>query len=104
MLTNCKQLKMTAADGKKYNNDVANTEQLLRLIQSMTEISKERAPQTFEENRAVARSGGEVAGIARIEAEKRIGKSVITAKNAGDFSNVISNVVDNAKRIEGKAA
>jgi hypothetical protein len=35
LLTNCKQLKMKAADGKRYNTDVANTEQLLRIIQSI---------------------------------------------------------------------
>jgi len=35
LLTNCKQLKMTAADGKKRLTDVANTEQLLRIIQSI---------------------------------------------------------------------
>jgi hypothetical protein len=35
LLTNCKQLKMTAADGKKYNTDVAAAEQLLRIIQSI---------------------------------------------------------------------
>ena len=35
LLTNCKQLKMKAADGKRYNTDVANTEQLLRIIQSV---------------------------------------------------------------------
>jgi len=34
-LTKCQQLKLKAADGKKYNTDVANTEQLLRLIQSI---------------------------------------------------------------------
>ncbi len=35
MLTNCKQLKMKAADGKNYKTDVADTEQLLRIIQSI---------------------------------------------------------------------
>ena len=35
MTTNCSQLKMQAADGKKYLTDVANTEQLFRLIQSV---------------------------------------------------------------------
>lgn len=35
LLTNCKQLKMTATDGKKRLTDVANTTQLLRLIQSI---------------------------------------------------------------------
>lgn len=33
LLTNCKQLKMKATDGKKRLTDVANTEQLLRIIQ-----------------------------------------------------------------------
>lgn len=35
LLTNCQQLKMTAADGKKRSTDVADTEQLLRIIQSI---------------------------------------------------------------------
>jgi hypothetical protein len=35
LATNCSQLKMQSADGKFYNTDVANTEQLLRLIQSI---------------------------------------------------------------------
>jgi hypothetical protein len=35
LVTNCHQLKMTAQDGKKRMTDVANTEQLLRIIQSI---------------------------------------------------------------------
>lgn len=35
LLTNCQQLKMTATDGKKRLTDVATTEQLLRIIQSI---------------------------------------------------------------------
>ena len=34
-VTNCNALKMTAADGKKRLTDVATTEQLLRIIQSI---------------------------------------------------------------------
>lgn len=34
-VTNCQQLKLEAADGKKYLTDVANPETLLRLIQSV---------------------------------------------------------------------
>jgi hypothetical protein len=34
-VTNCHQLKLEAADGKKYNTDVADPETLLRLIQSV---------------------------------------------------------------------
>ena len=36
LVTNCHQLKMRSTkDGKRYNTDVANTEQLLRIIQSI---------------------------------------------------------------------
>jgi hypothetical protein len=35
LTTNCSQLKMPAADGKYYKTDVADSEQLFRLIQSI---------------------------------------------------------------------
>jgi hypothetical protein len=35
LLTNCKQLKLPAADGKNYLTDVADTKQVFRLIQSI---------------------------------------------------------------------
>ena len=35
LATNCSQLKLESSDGKFYNTDVADTEQLLRLIQSI---------------------------------------------------------------------
>ena len=34
-VTNCNQLKLESSDGKKYLTDVADTEALLRLIQSI---------------------------------------------------------------------
>ena len=35
MVSNTNQLKMKSADGKYYNTDVMNTEQILRLVQSI---------------------------------------------------------------------
>ena len=35
LVTNCNQLKMQSTDGKFYKTDVADTEQLFRLIQSI---------------------------------------------------------------------
>ena len=35
LTTNCSQLKLLSADGKRYSTDVADTEQLLRIIQSI---------------------------------------------------------------------
>lgn len=217
LLTNCQQLKMKASDGKRYTTDVANTEQLLRIIQSIpspkaepfkmwlasvgrdcieetidpeltidralatylkkgysrewinqrlqaiqvrkeltdewddrgvkqgveyailtdeitrawsgmttrqykrlkglkkenlrdnmstlelvlnmlaeattTEISKTVEPQTFDENKNVARRGGRIAGNARKEIEADTGKPVITEKKAIDFSRLLSDVI-----------
>lgn len=59
-----------------------------------TEISKEQNPQTFAENLSVAREGGEVAGNARRDIEERTGRPVITSKNAADFSNLISDMIE----------
>jgi hypothetical protein len=59
-----------------------------------TAISKKQKPQTFDENKRVAREGGEVAGIARREAEKRTGEPVITSKKAVDFARLLTDVID----------
>ena len=46
------------------------------------EISKEKIPSNFTENKIIARQGGEVAGNARKDIEAKTGKKVITSKNA----------------------
>ena len=59
-----------------------------------TEISKQKAPETFSENLAVAREGGEAAGIARKAVEERTGVSVITAKNAAQLNQVVTDLLE----------
>ena len=68
LLTNCKQLKLKAADGKRYNTDVANTEQLLRIIQSvpskkaepfklwLAQIGRERIEETIDPEMTIDRA------------------------------------------------
>lgn len=46
-----------------------------------TEISKEEKPETFRANKSVAKRGGKVAGNARKETEKELGRSVVSEKN-----------------------
>ena len=46
-----------------------------------TEISQKEEPETFSENRMIAKRGGKVAGIARKETEKELGRSVVTSNN-----------------------
>ena len=179
--TNCSQLKMTAADGKKRLTDVATTEQLFRIIQSVpspkaepfklwlaqvgrerieenidpeqtidralatylrkgyskewsgmttreyknlkglkkenlrdnmstlelvlnmlaeattTEISKQRKPETFDENVEVAREGGDVAGIARCAVEERTGIPVVTSKNALELNRITLPAIEESQ-------
>ena len=64
-ITNCNGLKMTAPDGKKRKTDVANTEQLLRIIQSIPSpkaepfkawlamVGKERIEETIDPEEAI---------------------------------------------------
>ena len=68
LVTNCHQLKMTAADGKKRLTDVATTEQLLRLIQSipspkaepfklwLAQVGRERIEETIDPEQAIDRA------------------------------------------------
>ena len=58
-----------------------------------TELTKTTNPKGLEENRKVAKRGGSIAGNARKEIEKEIGKPVITSKNAVDMSKLIEDVV-----------
>ena len=61
-----------------------------------TEISKQKAPSTFSENVAVAREGGEAAGIARRAVEERTGVPVITSKNAVQLNQVVTDLLENS--------
>ena len=61
-----------------------------------TEISKQKDPSTFSENIAVAREGGEAAGIARKAVEARTGVPVITSKNAAQLNQVVASVLENS--------
>ena len=61
-----------------------------------TEISKQKAPETFSENLAVAREGGEAAGIARKAVEERTGVPVITSKNAAQLNQIVTELLEGA--------
>jgi BRO family, N-terminal domain len=73
-------------DLKRENlrDNMSNLELVLNMLAeaTTTEISKEKSPQDFDENRITARQGGEVAGNARKDIEAKTGKKVITRKNS----------------------
>lgn len=46
-----------------------------------TEISEKEDPDTFSKSKNIAKRGGNVAGIARKQTEKELGRSVISTEN-----------------------
>ena len=83
---------------KKENlrDNMSTLELVLNMLAeaTTTAISKKQLPETFAENKAVARAGGEAAGEARAAVEKRTGESVISTNNAVDFSELIPSIID----------
>ena len=57
---------------------------------TITAISQQEQPQTFEENRNVAKSGGETAKEARKVVEKRLGRSIISPLNASEKKKLVT--------------
>ena len=53
----------------------------------------EEQPEGFEANRKVAHRGGNVASIARKALESETGEPVITAKNAAQLNQVVTDVL-----------
>ena len=74
---------------KKQNlrDNMTNMELVLNMLAeaTTTEISKQEQPDTFEQNQEIAKQGGEIAGTARRQIERKTGKSVVTAKNTNDL-------------------
>lgn len=69
---------------ENLRDNMTNLELVLNMLAeaTTTEISKQKEPETFEQNRQVAQQGGEVAGNARKDIESKTGQKVISSKNA----------------------
>ena len=84
---------LTPSEYKKYRGLMKKNQNLrdhmsdLELIFTMlgervtTEISQKEKPDTFIENKQVAQRGGNVAGVAREQAEKELGRSIVSNQN-----------------------
>ena len=71
---------------KKENlrDNMTNTELILNMLAeaSAKDISQATEPESFEDSKEVARQGGNVAKVARLELEARTGKKVVSAMAA----------------------
>ena len=83
---------------KKENlrDNMSTLELVLNMLAeaTTTEISKQKKPETFAENKIVASEGGAAAGEARAAVEKRTGKSVITNRNAEQLQDLVTGLIE----------
>jgi hypothetical protein len=83
---------------KKENlrDNMSDLELVLNMLAeaATTEISKVEEPETFEDNKRVARSGGEVAGVARRAVEAQTGRPVITSQNAAQLNTLLTDMIE----------
>ena len=88
-----KDLKGLKKDNLRDN--MSTLELVLNMLAeaTTTELTNIHNPNGLEENKKVAKRGGTIAGNTRKEIEADTGKSVITTKNAVDFSKLIEDVV-----------
>lgn len=82
---------------KKQNlrDNMSTTELILNMLAETAtkDITNTSNPQGLQENKKVAKRGGNVAKVARETLEKETGEPVITSKNAIDFGKLIGDVV-----------
>ena len=96
----------TTKQYKKYKNlkkenlrdHMTNLELVLNMLAeaTTTEISKEKNPETFEENKKIAKQGGTIAGNTRKEIEEKTGKKVVSQLSAKQLH------AKEAKKLKGK--
>ena len=90
---------------KKENlrDNMSDLELVLNMLAeaSTTGISQAEKPEGMAENLAVAQRGGRVAGNARKELEREMGRPVISAENAKTMK-LITDVIEGVAELEGK--
>lgn len=67
-----------------------------------TELTKVQNPYGLEANRNVAKTGGQIAGEARMRIEKETGNQVITNQNAASLNSVVTGMIEEVTKAEEK--
>lgn len=76
-------IKRLTKKGQNLRDHMTDLELIFTMLgeRVTTEISQQEKPDTFAENKQVARRGGNVAGVARRETERELGHSVVSGQN-----------------------
>lgn len=74
---------------ENLRDNMTNLELVLNMLAeaTTTEISKEKKPKGLEENKTIAKQGGNIAGNARKEIEAKTGRQIVSSQNAKGLKN-----------------
>ena len=80
---------------ENLRDNMTNVELALNILAeaSTAELSKQKNPRGFNQNKTIARQGGSVARAARAQLESQLGRSVISAAKASDFLPTPTDVI-----------
>jgi hypothetical protein len=97
-----KELKSLKKENLRDN--MTNTELILNMLAeaSTKDISLATNPKDFEESKKVAKQGGNVARVARLELEAKTGKKVVSPLNAKDTLKALSVNNPSSKKRKNK--
>lgn len=81
---------------ESLRDNMSTTELTLNQLAEVAtrELSQEEQPVGFDANKRVAQAGGSVAGNARRDLEKRLGRPVITSQNASQLNHVVTQMIE----------
>lgn len=87
---------------KKENlrDNMSTLELVLNMLAeaTTTELSKTFEPQGLEENKNIARKGGQIAGNTRKEIEENTGQAVISSKNATNMNTIVTKLIEESDK------
>lgn len=81
---------------ESLRDNMSTTELVLNMLAETAtkEFSQAEQPSGLEQNRAVAKRGGRVAGDARRTIEQGTGKPIVTSKNAAQLNHVVTQMIE----------
>ena len=88
--------KLKGLKKENLRDNMSDLELVLNMLAeaTTTEFSKQRKPETFQENLDTARAGGAVAGRTRKDIESQSGVPVITPQNATQLNQVVTDMIE----------
>lgn len=88
--------KLKGLKKENLRDNMSTTEIVLNMLAETAtkNISAQAKPETFEENVAVAKRGGTIAGNARKELEEATGAPVITPDNATTLNTIVTSLIE----------